>query len=115
MTTNRGHGGLCAKIKLIFCCHMVANVKYLLRMSRRWQNLPGSDLVILLFFVRRFSLTLDCGTPVPLCFYSGAVYLLHFKRNQKRSRGFALQGFVRHNGLISKKLNGIIINHFFDS
>ena len=31
MITNRGHGGLCAKIKFVFCFHMVANEQALLR------------------------------------------------------------------------------------
>ena len=81
MITNRGHGGLCAKIKFIFCFHMVANVQNLPRLSRRWQNFLVMIFCFSVFFVRRFSLTLDCGTPVPLCFYSGAVHLLHLKCN----------------------------------
>jgi hypothetical protein len=40
--------------------------------------------------VRRVGLTLDCGTPAPLCFTVGCFYPI-FWSNQKRSRGFALQ------------------------
>ena len=66
---------------LLYYFNVCANAQNLPRLSGRWQNFLVMIFCFSVFFVRRFSLTLDCGTPVPLCFYSGAVHLLHLKCN----------------------------------